>query len=298
MSKPKESIPLSKALYGILASIVVVTGGAALFLLLYHKWQGQKREDPSYFITKIVQTGPEKNALPTEYLAELLRLSKDRPAHLFSFDIKSAEALLTSSPLIKQAKVRLVRPDTVYIDYTARKAVATLYEYPNVAIDEEGHLFPISPFYAPKQLPEIYLGLASSLASDEKERFWSSPLQSKEVRLALDLVKKTEHLKVRWVDVSKAFLPSLGSREVVILLEEESCLRFNGKEHLCKFPHYVRLRCKQIDQALSNYLELSVTLLAKAKAQLTLPQDAPYLYTLPEQVIDLRVEGMGFIEQL
>jgi len=64
----------------------LVLGGSLLTTLVLsftgrffiQNWQAERKSDPRYHLTSIIQTGPEKEALKTVYLAELLGLSIDR----------------------------------------------------------------------------------------------------------------------------------------------------------------------------------------------------------------------------
>ena len=300
MKKKKTKIAPFKALYWILASIFLVTGSAAVGLFFFLKWQNKQKIDPKYWITTIVQTGPQKNALTSEYLVEVMGLCRDRPTHLFRFDVRRAEIALLGSPLIKQAKVSLVKPKTVYVDYTIRKPLAWIFEYDNIAIDEEGYLFPVYPFFSPKQLPELYIELepfGKSIPVGEKgPGQWNVPLSGKYVKLGLDLLKRTRNLNVRRVDVSNAYATTLGNRDIVLYIEDEILITQQQKEHLCIFPRLVRLSTKNYLKELSNFFQLRDKLLENEKKELIVPSDTQFIYSLPLQVIDLRIDGMGVIE--
>ncbi len=69
-----RKLSFTSALFWIVASLFCVTGGTCKYVRL----QEQKRAHPS-FIYAIIQTGPQREALKTVYLAELLNLSWDRP---------------------------------------------------------------------------------------------------------------------------------------------------------------------------------------------------------------------------
>src|SRR5579872_2269935 len=150
-------------------SLICLIGSTCLTLALslsaYSVWKKHKNErlrSPAYRISAIIQTGPEKEALKTAYLAELLGLSADWPTQLYALNVKKAENLLLASPLISSAKVQRLSPSTLYIDYEVRKPVAWLADFNNTAIDAEGHLFPVDPFFPPKRLPELYLGVPAN----------------------------------------------------------------------------------------------------------------------------------------
>ena len=89
------------------------------------------------------------------------------------------------SPLIKKASIKKIPPGTLYIEYQMRVPLAYLGDYTNTALDEEGYLFPFSPFFTPKKLPIIYLGLQQDDAQ------WGMTLkQDQRLQLAFDLLKK------------------------------------------------------------------------------------------------------------
>ena len=178
-----------------------------------------------------------------------------------SFDPLLAQKRLLSCPLIKEAKVKLTSPETVYVDYTVRQPIAWLYDFENIALDEEGYPFPVSPFFTPKRLPEVYLGI--------RNFYWGRPLKERNAELALTILQLLNRLslQVKRLDVSKAFLPSLGRREVVLILEEQG------------FTKSLRLTPKNVAQELGNYLELRSKLPA-----------------VP-QIIDLRIPQLAFIQE-
>ncbi len=249
---------LVQSLTWIVGSALFITGGTYKGLQHYRSRHSQTA--PTY-LCRIVQTGPQREALKTTYLAEIMRISADRPITAASFDPAFAQKRLMSCPLIKEAKVKITASDTVYVDYTVRQPIAWLYDFDNIALDEEGYPFPVSPFFSPKRLPEIYLGI--------RNFYWGRPLKERNAELALTILQLLNRLslQVKRLDVSKAFLPSLGRREVVLILEEQG------------FTKALRLTPKNFAQELGNYLELRPKLPAIA------------------QIIDLRIPQLAFIQE-
>ena len=95
------------------------------------------------------------------------------------------------------------------------------------------------------------------------------PLKNEKAELSLTLLKMMldKSLSVLRLDVTAAFAPSLGKREVVVVLEE------NG------FSKYLRLTPRTLPRS-------SATIWSSAKR-------------LPEtQVIDLRIPQLAFLEKL
>ncbi len=249
---------LSQSLMWIVGSTLFITGGTHKALKIYHN---QHKSTVHYYLCRIVQTGPQREALKTTYLAELMRISADKPVTIASFDPLAAEKRLQYSPVIKEAKVKLIEPDTIYVDYTVRQPLAWLYDFENIALDEEGVPFPVSPFFTPKKLPEVYLGI--------RNFYWNRPLKERNAQLALTILQLLSRLslQVKRLDVSKAFLHSLGRREVILILDEQG------------FTKALRLTPKNFAQELGNYLEL----------RRKLPPTS--------QIIDLRIPQLAFIEE-
>ncbi len=255
-----QKLPLVHALGWIVASLFLVTGLTAHTCLYYREKDRAMRHDPGNHLTQIVQTGLQKEVLKTIYLAELVGLSIDRPTAYFDFDPKKAEAKLLKSPLIKQAKAMLLPPSTLAVDYTVRQPIALLYDCENAAIDEEGRIFPVSPYLSPKNLPQLYLGLARVPAD------WHTPIRGKKIDLALQILKLVSALpfRVARIDVSKIDAPSLGTREIVLVADQR----------------FLRLSTKNFPQELGNYLSLREQLKG---------QEA--------KIIDFRIPNLAFLKE-
>jgi hypothetical protein len=244
------------ALFWIVASMFITTGGAHKGLQFYHQKQQTKQ---TTYVCRIVQTGPQFEALKTAYLAELLQISADRPLTASRFNAKTAQSRLLASPVIEEAKVKLHELETIYIDYTVRQPVAWLYDFENTAIDAAGYPFPIYPFFSPKKLPEIYVGMSQIV--------YGRPLKDKKIELALAFLEvAAPKLEVIRLDVSKAFEKSLGQKEVVMMVNEKG------------FTKTLRLTPKNFAEELGNYLELKEKLPPKP------------------QVIDLRISKLAFVQ--
>lgn len=243
-----------QALSWIIGSMLIIPGAVTKGMRMF--WTSPQKID---YLCRVVQTGPQKEALKTPYLAEMIALSADRPVLAKHFDPQIAQQRLKLSPVIKKARVKVIKPDTVYIDYTVRQPCAWLYDFENIALDEEGVPFPIIPFFTPKKLPEIILGIQTFA--------WNKPLKDEKADLALELLKlmASQSLNVLRIDVTASSKPSLGQREVVVLVEESG------------FSKFLRLTPKNFTQELGNYLEL----------RKTLPPET--------QIIDLRIPQLAFI---
>lgn len=255
-----------KTILGIVsASFLFATLIFSTYRAVRH-WRIKRLLNPVYTIDTIVQTGPVKEALPTVLLAEFLDLSSDQPTNFFSFDEKRAVQKLLNVPVIAKARIEKRKPNIVYVDYTLRRPIALFADFTNMAIDEEKHLFPLAPYFSPKELPEIVLG----------EHRFSEIVTGEKIDLAfriLSLLQKASfgtHAMIRRIDVSKAYAKSYGKREIILIIDHQ------------KERHYLRTTEKVLPSALANYASL---------VQDMIPEEAA-------RVIDLRIEKLAYVEDL
>lgn len=239
----------------------------------------QRRQDDQYRIVAIVQSTPQAEPLKTVYLAELLHLSVDRSTNLYEFKIKEAEEALLSFPLVKKALIKKILPGTLYIDYQTRVPIACLGDYHNTAIDEEGYLFPFHPFFTPKYLPIIYLGLSED-ANDQ----WGTCLKEREaVRLAFAVLHrlasfKQNHFYVKQLDVSQAGAGSYGQRQMIVTIEKNKPGGASAKPAFI----FLRLSPEHYSQALANFYRLYT--------------ERRDLFE-ETQIVDLRLPHLAFIQK-
>lgn len=260
----------------------MISGPFAFGLVYYRYIKKQRLLQPQYNIVAILQTTSDKEKLKTVYLAELLKLSVDQPTNLFRFNTKEAQKILLSSPLITFARVKKIPPGTIYIDYTLRKPIAYLTDISNTVVDREGVAFPFKPFFTPKKLPEIFLGLSEPI-------FWGKPVKDIKFKLALyliDLINENlskEGLTLLKVDVSKALSDSYGQREVVVTLEDSiEKKNEDGKRERSIISHLLRLNVDHYRQGLADYLQWRNHQIQQGCCQ--------------SFVIDLRVPELAFIQ--
>jgi len=288
-----EKLPLVQALLWIISSTALISGSA---YLVVHRWNNKKKEMKSNdFILSIAQTGPQKEALRSEYLSELIGLSRDFPILTTKFDVEKARFDLLESPLIQEVFVKTIKPSTVYIDYTVRQPIAWIYDYENVGIDKEGFLIPMYPFFPPKNLPEIYLGLAPfgqiQNSMNIPTALWNKPLQGDLVDLAFDIFNKLllcqkDLFRIKRIDVSKSRDLSLGKREIVLVIDNDIYLKDRSEPVTC--THYLRLSVSRYSQELGNYLELRKRLLE----EYSLSSES----AIAHKIIDLRLTDLAYVE--
>jgi cell division septal protein FtsQ len=278
----------------------ITFGGISLFNYIKLKHIHHEK----FTIAAIAQTCSNDECLKTVYLAELLDLSVDKPCNFYQFDVKNAQKRLESNPLIKSASIRKVPPKTIYVDYTLRKPIAFLGDYTNTAIDIDGFLFPFKPFFTPKQLPEICVGLnyfkSTFENSDSDTGCWGCPLQGARGNLALEIYKivmqhccKKSSTRLLRIDTSKACSLSYGQRQIVIMLEDR-ILRERGRQSvLYIYPKILRLSTSDTNQQLANYVTLNKKLLEESLNS-TVKSEAKVIH-MPATIIDLRIPSLAFI---
>lgn len=301
MNSPEWTI--RKALFCLIGSTLCTLSLSLGGYSIWKKYRHARLNEEKYRITAIIQTGSEKEALKTAYLAELLSLSADQPVSLYAFNLKKGEQKLLSSPLIREARIKRYPPGTLYIDYEVRKPIAWLADYRNTAIDREGYLFPVAPFFSPKQLPEIYLGLPPFGAPEDslgrKGGLWLAPIQNRYLLLAFEILQFLEGsawkegLHIKRIDVSNAFAPSLGQREIVLFTEEELTVRHQDQEIVCVFPKILRLAPKEYAQQLSNFFALRRSMVEDYKKQIASVQQSG---RFAPRIVDLRIPQLAFVQ--
>lgn len=291
----QKKLPLKHALLAILLSVFLISGSAWITFLYYQHIKDKQRSDPAYNIIALVQTSPDREGLKTSYLAEFLGLSIDRPRNLYSFNTHEEVKKLLKVPIIKEAKIQKIHPGTLHIDYSLRKPIAYLKDYSNAAIDASGTIFPFKPFYTPKNLTEIYLG--ESDANDQPVT-WGTTLQGKRKDLAFALLHSTCQYCDTFsflccIDVSQAFAPSNGQRQIVLTIEDRILKRIDNQTVLCIYPRLLRLQNDNYKQQLGNYLILLPYLREKDK-------EAPLIGSgtirrAKTTIVDLRLSELAFI---
>lgn len=294
-TEKNNKLSFRAAVLWILLSTLFISGSAAVGLIYYRHIKKQRFQRPQYNIVAIVQTTPDKERLKTIYLAELLHLSVDNPTNFFRFNAKKAQRTLMASPLITSARVKKILPGTVYVDYTLRKPVAYLVDYTNTVVDRGAIAFPFKPFFTPKKLPEIYLGI-----SDQAILMWGREIKGIKSQLALyliDLITEnccTENSFLTRVDVSNALADSHGQRQIVVTIEDYVEKESTGNTIRIIIPQLLRLSIDNYRQELANYLALRPLLHEQGFKML--PESSEKLIRAPSQIIDLRIPDLAYIK--
>jgi hypothetical protein len=247
----------------------------------FHQMRKSKRAyDERYKIVAIEQKCSSFSTLSTQTLAELLELSVDKPTNLYAFDTKAADAILTSQPFIKRAKIKAIKPGIIFVDYELRSPVALISDYQNIAIDYEKKLFPLRPIFLPKNLPEIYIGSSSDA---------HNLVQSKELTFAFEILQFFQNtiyppsFTLKKIDVSKAFGKS-ANREIVIELDEQ----IKTDATFVTNHYFLRVMKRNYKESIGRFFTIKPAFTAgKLKAQAN---------TNTVRIVDLRVPQLAFVK--
>lgn len=255
---------LGAFLWRVFLSVILVSGPFWALWFLYKAFWDSRAYDSRYELKAIVQTGFEKEALKTAYISEVLGFSKDNPQNIYRLDLTALENKLLGSPLISSAHIKRIPPGALYIDYKIRKPIAYLADRTNAALDEEGYVIPFKPFFTPKKIARVYLGLNPST-----ELVWNQKLEDKRLNLAWNLLNQLKCLEGIWIkniDLSRAEAESLGERRIVLVLDAvtdegervERCVVLNSEDPLEGVERFCRFRTEAKEWEKEKHLVLDL----------------------------------------
>lgn len=230
--KPGPRYSWKKVVLILTLSCFSISGGATATYLFYFYVKRLQATDETSVIQAVVQTAGEYAPLQTTYLAEILELSQDRPANLSQFDLGKAKSRLLASHVIRKALIKKIKPNTLYLNYEVRKPIAFLGDYTNTAFDQEGFFFPYLPFYAPRLLPEVYIGV------EAPPNPWGEKMNPKQIEIVRSLLNRFEPGVLKRIDLSQWEAPTAGKRQIVLVLEKEVILRLTPKKYAQELTNY------------------------------------------------------------
>lgn len=260
---PGPKYSLKKVILIVALSCLMISGSASIGYLIYRYTKQQTKRSASSLLQAIVhttsQTGYERIHLEANFFAEILDLSADKPTYLGQFDIEKAKHKLLATHVIQNAHLKKMQPDILFIQYIARIPYVFLGDISNTAMDAAGHLFPVMPFYSPRQLPQLYLGLS------EKEQTWGNVIEKEQLQRVQTLIDLLGIENIEYLDLSQAASLAAGRREIVVKFKGGCLLRLTPKNYV---------------QQLANYSILKTTLLKQKRAS----------------IVDLRIPEVAYIQ--
>lgn len=214
--------------------------GIALLTACYFSIGSRYFDREPYAI--LAQTGSQKEGVTSADLAEWLDIPIGSPLSSDRVDFSRMTALLQKQPMIKEGSVKKGGKGVLLVDYTLRSPVALLGDFSNLAIDEEGYIFPFFPFFSPKRLPRIYFGLSTlptkRLEGDKKEMAFAvlAELKQRSWRTFFTCLE---------IDVSRVVDHRFGWREMVVVCHTKE-----------KARHFLRLPSSRFQKEFSRYFAI------------------------------------------
>lgn len=202
----------------------------------------KKKGQEKYRITSIASVSCSIDTLPHSILASLLGLSDS--TFLYDWRADHWEHLLTRCPSILHARTWIMPPQTLGVEYKLREPIAFVGGAKNVALDENGVVFFVSPFFSHKRLAVLNVNLG---AFESLGLLQQAIARSKEARIGVHLIKEMTclstklHLTLTLVDMCAWSETNFFRKEVIV-----------GFSHL-RFPEkvlYVRIHPKTLRQSL------------------------------------------------
>lgn len=198
-----------------------------------------KKTQTSTRLTTLIQKTPTIQTLSPRFFSNYLGLNPcGKNIDIRKLDITKINKKLKQFPIFKNIHAEFTKDKELLLSYHLRNPCYLLKDYSNCAIDEEGYVIPLNPYYSPKKLPYLYIGIA--------ELSWS---QSYHIDLAHQVVDffinhKIDQLSIAMIDLSRMRSNIKSHHEVIVTVE------FLDK------VHYLRLNPANIEKALTRYVSL------------------------------------------
>jgi len=195
-------------------------------------------------ITKISQLSLQKEVLSNLYLAELLDLSCDKVVSCEEFDIEAGKKKLLASPCIDEAKVTFIDDTHIQVSYSHVNLAALIADFKNRGIDEGGKIFPIKPFFSPKGIVSVFLGIKEVKEGGAIDTYEEKSRWVFAKKFLKDLSVVNIQGKVTFLDVSKIEEKSLGKNEIILKIdyfERTDILRLSKRNYLNEIQNYIIL---------------------------------------------------------
>ena len=263
----------------------------------YKEMEAARREDPHYSILHLILLPKGEEKLPARYFAEKLGLSTDHPTNMYRFDMESARRTLEAEPILRSVKLRLFTPGILAIHYEARSPCIYLGDYLNTAVDQDGVRIPYAPFFTPRRLPKLYCG------KTDDEPIWGGKMDASYWEITKKLLPlagptpKWPCMTLQHIDLSRMHAPTVGSREIIIQVDEELVAESKELGKLYIQPIYLRLGTVHGEDDLTRY-EAFRNQRALWTAQIPWEQGEKVpgdkVWRLPPMLLDLRLPQLGY----
>ncbi len=216
----------------ILLSVCVVCLPAYLWLY------GEKKTY-ALTLTTLVQKTPTRTYLSPRFFSDYLALSpKGQKITLSLLDVKKIEKKLAAFPLFAHIEAKISNSGELILSYELREPRFFLGDFSDLGLDKGGRVIPLKPFFSPKILPCVWLGL-------HKIDWTRAYLIEKAVEVALFFEDTTyRNFQLESIDLSRLDHPITAHHEIIVKV-----LHFGN-------VHYLRIHPDRIAQALKRYAKI------------------------------------------
>lgn len=154
--------------------------------------------------------------MPQDVLQKQLALTEEERQDLGKIRIKEVRRRLLEASAIRTGSIKKLYPDTLVVEYALRKPMFCIGDISNFAVDEDGVVFALSPYFPALTLPILYMPLQGSLTKEGL-----SALFEKELLLFKKLVRVAQRLGglgffVKEIDACQAHAPGVFYREILV----------------------------------------------------------------------------------
>lgn len=222
---------LTKILF-IFASLCFVSLPTYLFLY-------GKREAVPKVLTTLIQKTSFSTPLSPRFFSDYLMLNPNgKWLELSKLDEKKIEQKLKEFPIFEKIQAHIIRTGELEIAYDLKKTQFLLADFTNLAIDPKGFIFPLKPFFPPKKIPQVYLGIQKV---DWKIK--NNIKKALEIQAFLEQILD-DGIEIELIDLAKQEHPVASLKQIVVTLNYQG------------IKHYLRLSPDHLEKALLRYLAL------------------------------------------
>lgn len=225
-------VSMTRALFFGAVITLAVASCASFYLFgtrLWFKWHASHAK---YELKYVEQRPLGPDTLQTALLIEMLGLAVDKPGNIYACDLHALAHRLANTPIFTALTLIKQPPHTLIVEYSLRAPIATLADYSNTAIDQEGFLLPLHPYYTLKDLPKIIVEKTPSRQSSSP---WGGRLPSNTLQLLKRILAATEILNLSpsslSIDLSDFYASPLG--EITLALQSP----LQGPSYLLRLTH-------------------------------------------------------------
>lgn len=199
---------------------------------------GKKYQRP-VLLKALIQKTPTIDQLSPRFFSDYLGLSPlGQPLILKRLDAVKIQNRLKEFPVFKSIEAEFTPLGELCVSYDLRRPLFELYDYKNCGLDKEGFITPLVPFYSPKKLPQIYLGL--------KQLSWDEPHNISQALDIVDFFEKNQFqgINLKRIDLSRLNHKLISHREIIVIVS------------VGNVDHYLRIHPSLIQKALVRYVSI------------------------------------------